>query len=126
LSLLIVTTIVSCRMNKTCRVFRRHHDQHQLPRSNKHGRKRSYTEKYDDLHGPVLRPFISVSYTEKKTIVYCLNTRRPYTDSVIVDLGRNINPTTALRIRLGNNGQYTTTHLGHARMGQDHVVPQKL
>jgi hypothetical protein len=36
-----------------------------LPRSKRHGRKRSYTEKYDDLHGPVLRPFISVSSTEK-------------------------------------------------------------
>ncbi len=37
----------------------------ELNRSNTHGLKRSYTEKYDDLHGPVLRPFISVSYTEK-------------------------------------------------------------
>src|SRR5271156_4295697 len=36
-----------------------------LPRLNKHGRKRPYTEKYDDLHGRVLRPYISVSYTEK-------------------------------------------------------------
>ncbi|CAF2647209.1 unnamed protein product, partial [Rotaria sp. Silwood2] len=36
-----------------------------LPRSNKHGRKRPYTETYDDLHGHVLRSYISVSYTEK-------------------------------------------------------------
>ncbi len=35
------------------------------PRSNTHGRKRPYTEKYDDLHDPVLRSYISVSYTEK-------------------------------------------------------------
>ncbi len=35
-----------------------------LPRSKKHGRKRSYTEKYDGLHVTVLRSYISVSYTE--------------------------------------------------------------
>ena len=34
------------------------------PRSNKRGRKRPYTEKYDDLHVIVLRSYISVSYTE--------------------------------------------------------------
>jgi hypothetical protein len=38
---------------------------HCSPRSNKHGRKRPYTEKYDDLHVIVLRSYISVSYTEK-------------------------------------------------------------
>jgi hypothetical protein len=32
--------------------------------SNKHGRKRPYTAKYDDLHVIVLRSYISVSYTE--------------------------------------------------------------
>jgi hypothetical protein len=36
-----------------------------LPTSNRHGHKRPYTEKYDDLHGPVLRSYITVSYTEK-------------------------------------------------------------
>ncbi len=35
-----------------------------VPRSNKHGRKRPYTEKYDGLHVIVLRSYISVSYTE--------------------------------------------------------------
>ncbi len=41
-----------------------------VPRSNRHGRKRSSTEKYDDLHGPVLR-----AYTDFVI------------DSVIIDLG---------------------------------------
>jgi len=36
----------------------------EFPRSNKHGRKRPYTEKYDGLHVIVLRSYISVSYTE--------------------------------------------------------------
>ncbi len=36
-----------------------------VPSSNKHGRKRPYTEQNDDLHVPVLRPYITVSYTEK-------------------------------------------------------------
>ncbi len=36
-----------------------------LPRSNKHGRKRPHTKKYDDLHVIVLRSYISVSYTDK-------------------------------------------------------------
>jgi hypothetical protein len=49
-----------------------------LLRSNRHGRKRSYTEKYDDLHGPVLRPFISVSYTEK-----CGDIRRKKNDRLL-------------------------------------------
>jgi hypothetical protein len=39
-----------------------------LPRSNQHDRKRSYMKKYDDIHGPVLRPFISVSYTDSVTV----------------------------------------------------------
>ncbi len=62
-----------------------------LPRTNKHGRKRPYTKKYDDLHGRVLRPYISVTvygeirwFTEKKTVVYCLRTRKPYTVSVLL------------------------------------------
>jgi hypothetical protein len=45
-----------------------------LPRSNKHGCKRSYTEQYDDLHGPVLRLYIAV----------------PYTDFVFVDLDTHL------------------------------------
>jgi len=47
-----------------------------IPRSNKHGRKRPYTEKYDDLHVIVLRSYISVSvygeirrYTEEKKVL---------------------------------------------------------
>jgi hypothetical protein len=58
------------------------------PRSNKHGRKRPYMEKYDEIHGPVLRSvYLRVvygeirrytekqsghlrSYTETYTIVY--------------------------------------------------------
>ena len=35
------------------------------PRSNKHSRKRPYTEKYDGLHVTVLRSYLSVSFTEK-------------------------------------------------------------
>ncbi len=44
-----------------------------VPRSNRHGRKRPYTKKYDDLHVTVLRSYISVSYTEENdriTAVY--------------------------------------------------------
>jgi len=36
-----------------------------FPSSNKHGRKRPYTEQYNDLYGLVLRSYIAVSYTEK-------------------------------------------------------------
>jgi hypothetical protein len=59
------------------------------PRLNKHGRKRPYTEKYDDLHVTVLRSYISVSFTKKygdirrkTTIVYDPRIRCPYTISV--------------------------------------------
>ena len=31
--------------------------------SDKHGHKRPYTEKYDEIHGPVLRSYISVMFT---------------------------------------------------------------
>ncbi len=49
-----------------------------LPRSNKHGRKRPYMEKYDEIHGPVSRSvYLRVVYGEI----------RRYTESVIVDLG---------------------------------------
>ena len=33
------------------------------PRSKKHASKQSYIEKYDDLHGPVLRSYITVPFT---------------------------------------------------------------
>ena len=52
------------------------------PRSNKHGRKWPYMEKYDDIHGPVLRSvYLRVVYGN----VY--NRLQAYTESVIVDLG---------------------------------------
>jgi len=41
-------------------------------RSNRHGRKRPYMAKYDDLHVIVLRPYISVSFTS----VYGIHIRR--------------------------------------------------
>jgi len=43
-----------------------------------HGRKRSFTEKYDDLHDAVLRSYISVTVYGKI---------RLYTESVTVDPG---------------------------------------
>jgi hypothetical protein len=49
-----------------------------IPRSNMHGRKRSFTEKYDDLHDAVLRSYIFVT-------VY--GQIRSYTESVTFDLG---------------------------------------
>jgi hypothetical protein len=51
-----------------------------IPRSNRHGRKRPFTEKYDDLHVMVLRPYISVSYTEKYGDIR--RKKRSFTDSV--------------------------------------------
>jgi hypothetical protein len=50
------------------------------PRWNRHGRKRPYTEKYDDLHVIVLRPYIYVWYTE----IYgdIRRKKRSFTDSV--------------------------------------------
>jgi hypothetical protein len=52
-----------------------------MPRSNKHGRKRSYTEKSDDLHDAVLQSYISMTvygmYTVKK---------RSYADSIFINL----------------------------------------
>lgn len=44
-----------------------------LSRSNKHGRKRPYMEKYDDVR--------------EKTASYWPHTRGPYTESVTVELG---------------------------------------
>ena len=53
--------------------------------SNKHGRKRPHTKKYDDLHVIVLRSYISVSYTDKyggiRTKI------RSFTEFVTFDLG---------------------------------------
>jgi hypothetical protein len=54
------------------------------PRSNKHGRKRLHTRKYDDLHVIVLRSYISVSYTDENAIVYGFSKRRLYTISVLL------------------------------------------
>ncbi len=50
------------------------------PRSNKHGRKRPYMEKYDEIR-------------RKKTVVYgnVYNRLQTYTESVIVDLGTYFN-----------------------------------
>jgi hypothetical protein len=63
-----------------------------LPRSNKHGRKRPHTKKYDDLHVIVLRSYISVSYTDENTIVYGLSKRRLHTISefVRIFLGKTV------------------------------------
>jgi len=89
-----------------------------LPRSNKHGRKRLYTEKYDGLHVIVLRSYISVSYTEtygdirrkkqsftvwvhggriqspfssvyNRTVNF-YGCKRPYTECVNLDLGNHV------------------------------------
>jgi hypothetical protein len=65
------------------------------PRSNRHGRKRPYTEKYDDLHGPVLRSYISVSYTEKYGDIR--TKKRSFT--VSVNGGRIRSYTTVYRVR---------------------------
>jgi hypothetical protein len=61
------------------------------PRPYRHGRKRPYAKKYDDLHGLVLRSYISVSYTEEYNDIYekkrnVYSRLRAYTDSVFFDL----------------------------------------
>jgi hypothetical protein len=48
-----------------------------------HGRKRPYTEECDDLHDPLLRSYISVSYTE------CVN----------VDLGNAVDTRLAIFLK---------------------------
>ena len=74
------------------------------PRSNKHGRKRPYMEKYDEIHGPVLRSvYLRVvygeirRYTEKK---HGRSIRSSYTISVLLHISAYM--IVFLRIRHGD------------------------
>jgi hypothetical protein len=88
---------------------------HRLFESNKHGRKRLYTKKYDDLHDPVLRPFISVLYTEKKrsftVSVHGGRIRSPF--FFVYD---RIAPYASTEIYDRNTGRCNTTKYGRIRI----------
>jgi hypothetical protein len=76
-----------------------------LPRSNMHGRKRSFTEKYDSLHNAVLRSYISVT-------VYG-DLRRKKRSFIVFVYGFRIRPPScSVFIRILSRG-YTTVILDH-------------
>ena len=110
-------------------------DDDTLPRSNKHGRKRPYMEKYDEIHGPVLRPvYLRVVYGETRRYTEKKNGRlRSLYTEFVYDLRfapyfgvyDRISLYTSRRYTERNTGPYKTPKYNPLRSFTDVVYDRK-